>query len=62
MCDGVLLIGSAGRQVRVGVSRGVFGELIEVVVVCLGSFKAGKGVKSRALGHIAWNGVWWDAG
>ena len=61
MCNDVLLIGSAVARVRVGVSRGVFGGLIGVVVY-LGSFRVGylgKGVKSRVLGHI---GVGWCSG
>jgi hypothetical protein len=46
---------NAVAAVRVGISRGVIGGLIGVVVVCLGSFRVGnlgKWVKSRVLGHI----------
>jgi hypothetical protein len=46
---------NAVAAARVGISRGVIGGLIGVVVVCLGSFRVGnlgKWVKSRVLGHI----------
>jgi hypothetical protein len=50
-----MLVRSAVARARTGVSRGMAGVFIEVVMGCLGSFIVGylgKGVKSRVLGHI----------